>query len=59
MNSFQTSSYTYLDTYNLKPLWMSFANAHRLQSISVARKSDLVTAIKRLDQIYTSHMSKV
>ena len=59
MNSFQNSSYTHLDIYNLKPLWMSFANAHRLQSISVPRKSDLVTAMKSLDQTYTSHISKL
>ena len=58
MNSFQTSSYTHLDIYNLKPLWMTFANVHRLQSVSVARKSDLVTTMKRLDQTYTSHTSK-
>ena len=48
MNSFQTSSYTHPDIYNLKPLWMTFANAHRLQSISVARRSDLLAAMKRL-----------
>ena len=59
MDSFQTSSYTHLDINNLKLLWMSFANAHRLQSISVARKSDLLTAMKRLDQTYTSHISKL
>ena len=53
------SSYAHIDTYNLKPLWMSFANAHRLQSIFVARKSDLLTAMKRLDQNYTSHISKL
>ena len=50
VNTFQTSLHAHPNNYNLELLWMTFTNAHRLQSITVAKKSYFLFAMKRLHQ---------